>query len=289
MKIDATPVKEYNRIKVEPVTGTIGAEVRGVDLRLIDDEIIAELNDAWLVHKVLFFRDQDLTREQHIEYGRAFGQLEVHPILPSPDGYPEIVMLTSSPENFQAAEYWHSDVTFSPTPPKGSILMGRELPPYGGDTTWANMELAYELLPDQTKELLEGATAVHSFVKPFGSTISPAEREERRRLHPDQTHPVVRTHPETGARSLFVNRIFTISMNVPGSMDVAGLDEEASRKLRHDLYAQAQIPELQCRFRWQPGSIAQWDNRCTQHYAIPDYGGFSRRMERVTLSGDAPF
>ncbi len=283
MRVDAVAIKDYNRIRVEPVTGSIGADVVGVDLRDLDDELIAELQDAWLTHKVLFFRDQSLSQAQHVAYGRALGELEVHPFVDSPDGHPEIIILESTPEAFQAAEYWHSDVTFRPAPPLGSILMGRVLPPYGGDTTWANMELAYELLPDDVKAKIDHATAVHSYIKAFGATLSDEERAAAQLEHPDQVHPVVRTHPETGAKALFVNRIFTIRIEGPS------IDPGEERALRHRLYDQARIPELQCRFRWRPGSIAQWDNRCTQHYAIPDYGGFARRMERVTLAGDRPF
>ena len=283
MRIDAVTVNDYNRIRVEPVTGSIGAEILGIDLREFDDEIIAELRDAWMRHKVLFFRDQDLTHRQHVDYGRAFGELEVHPFLPSPEGHPEIVVLESTPDAFEAAEYWHSDVTWRAEPSLGSILLGRSVPPYGGDTSWANMELAYELLSDEVKELLDGATAVHSYIKPFGPRLSPEEREQKRLENPDQVHPVVRTHPETGAKSLYVNQFFTLSLSIDG------MAEAEARTLRHQLYAQARIPEIQCRFRWRPGSVAQWDNRCTQHYAIPDYGGFSRRVERVTVAGDRPF
>jgi taurine dioxygenase len=283
VRIDAAQVKDYNRIRVEPVTGSIGAEVIDIDLRQIDGEIVDELHDAWMAHKVLFFRDQELTHQQHVDYGRAFGELEVHPFIPAPDGHPEIVVLESTPDAFEAAEFWHNDVTFRPTPPMGSILLGRVVPPYGGDTSWANMELAYDLLPDDLKELLEGATAAHSYIKAFGRGLSDEQKAAKQLENPDQTHPVVRTHPVTGAKSLFINRSFTLSMHVDG------LDEEQSRTLRHRLYDQARIPEIQCRFRWRPGSIAQWDNRCTQHYAIPDYGGFSRRVERVTLAGDRPF
>ncbi len=283
MRIEATTVADYDRIRVEPITGAIGAEVSGVDLRELDDELISELRRAWLDHKVLFFHGQELTQAQHVAYGRAFGELEIHPFIDAPDGHPEIVVLESTPERFEAAEFWHNDVTFRPTPPMGSILLGRRVPPYGGDTAFADMELAYELLDDRTKELLADATAVHSHVKTFGGGLSQEELAEARRENPEQTHPVVRTHPETGRKALFVNRPFTMSMQVPG------LDPDETRALRHRLYEQARIPEIQCRFRWRPGSIAQWDNRCAQHYAIPDYGGFSRRMERVTLVGDRPF
>lgn len=283
MRISAVAVKDYNRIRVEPVTGSIGADVVDIDVRDLDDEIIAELRDAWLAHKVLFFRDQELTYRQHVDYGRAFGELEVHPFVSGPEGYPEIVVLESASEAFDATAVWHSDVTFRSAPPLGSILLGRVIPHYGGDTSWANMELAYELLPDDTKALLEGATAVHSYVKAFAQGATDEEIVRIREEHPDRVHPVVRTHPETGAKSLFVNRVFTLSMDVPG------LDVEQSRALRHQLYDQAAIPEIQCRFRWREGSIAQWDNRCTQHYAVPDYGGLHRRVERVTLMGDRPY
>jgi len=282
MRIEATAVKEYNRIRVEPIAGSIGAEIVGIDLREIDAEIIDEIQDAWLAHKVLFFRDQDLTHQQHVDYGHALGEPEIHPFVASPEGHPEIVVLESTPDKFSAAEFWHSDVTFSPSPPLGSILLGRVIPPYGGDTSWANMELAYELLDDDTKAIIDDATAVHSYVKAFGGGLSPAERERRQAEHPDQTHPVVRTHPVTGAKALYVNQAFTLRL------DGVDLEPGAERTLRHRLYAQARIPELQCRFRWRAGSIAQWDNRCTQHYAIPDYGGFHRRVERVTLTGTPP-
>jgi taurine dioxygenase len=280
MRVDAVTPGDYNRIRVSPVTGSIGAEVSEVDLRDLDDEIIAEIQDAWLAHKVLFFRDQQLDHAQHVAYGRALGELEIHPFVRSIEDHPEIIVLESTPERFSAAEYWHSDVTFRECPPLGSVLFGRVIPDFGGDTCWANMELAYEMLPDDIKEQLDGAYAVHSYVKTFGTGLTDAERAAALEKYPDQKHPVVRTHPVTGAKSLFVNRVFT--------MTIDGMSGEESRALRHRLYEQATVPELQCRFRWRPGSIAQWDNRCTQHYAIPDYGGFHRRVERVTLAGDRP-
>lgn len=280
MRIDATTVRDFNRIHVHPLTGSIGAEVAGVDLRELDDELIAELRQAWLDHKVLFFRDQDLTQEQHIAYGRALGELEVHPFSPQADGHPEILVLESTPDRFEAAETWHTDVTFRECPPLGSILLGRIVPPYGGDTCWANMELAYELLPDDVKEEIDGAYAVHSYVKAFGRGMTDEARAEASAKYPDQKHPLVRTHPETGRKSLFMARPFMITID--------GMTPDESRSLRYRLYEQSTIPEIQCRFRWQPNSIAQWDNRCTQHYAVPDHGGHHRRMERVTLIGDRP-
>jgi len=281
MQVMSTSVKDYDRIQVEPVTGSIGAEVAGVDLRDIDDELIAELHDAWMAHKVLFFRDQDLTQAQHIAYGAAFGELEVHPFTSNVGEHPEIIVLESTPDNFAAAEVWHSDVTFREAPPTGSVLYGRIIPPWGGDTCWANMELAYEMLEDDVKAEIEDRVAIHSFVKTFGRNMSDQERTRMAEDYPDQKHPIVRTHPVTGAKSLFINRNFTIGID--------GMTADESRPLRRLLCAQAQIPEVQCRFRWQPGSIAQWDNRCTQHYAVPDHGGQHRRVERVTLVGERPF
>jgi taurine dioxygenase len=281
MRITATGVACYNRISVTPVTGSIGAEVEQVDLRDLDDEIIAELHDAWMEHKVLFFRDQELDRAQHVAYGRAFGELEIHPFTPQADGHPEILVLESTPEKFQAAESWHSDVTFRECPPDGSVLLGRIVPEWGGDTVWANMEMAYERLPDDTKERIRGRYAVHSYVKAFGRVMTDEQRSKALEEFPDQKHPIVRTHPVTGKKGLFINRVFTLTID--------GMTPEESRPLRRRLYEQASLPELQVRFRWRPGSLAQWDNRITQHYAVPDHGGQIRRMERVTLVGERPF
>ncbi len=280
MRVDAIAVGDYNRIRVRPATGTIGAEIDQVDLRNLDDETVAELQHAWMQHKVLFFHGQELSRGDHVAYVRNFGELEIHPFVPHVEGHPEMLVLNSTPDSFQAAETWHSDVTFRECPPTGSVLRGRVVPEWGGDTCFANMELAYELLSDEVKAEIDGAYAVHSYTKAFGRTMSEAELADAAEKFPDQKHPVVRTHPVTGAKSLFVNQIFTLRID--------GIDPARSRSLLWDLYAQAKLPEVQCRFRWSEGSIAQWDNRCTQHYAVPDHGGTHRRMERVTLIGDRP-
>ena len=281
MRVDAVAIGDYNRIGVEPLTGSIGAEITNVDLRELDDELITELHQAWMDHKVLFFRDQPLSHAQHVAYGSSFAPLDIHPFLPRVEEHPEVLIFESSPEAFSAAETWHSDVSFSATPPLGSVLIGRTIPSYGGDTMWANMELAYEMLSDSIKEQIDDAYAVHSYVKAFGRNMTPAEQEAAREEHPDQKHPVVRTHPVTGNKILYINAPFVLTID--------GMTPDESRSLRRTLFDQARIPEIQCRFRWQPNSIAQWDNRCTQHYAVPDYGGHFRRMERVTLTGDRPF
>jgi taurine dioxygenase len=280
MPVVAQEAKQYTHIAVAPLTGALGAEVSGVQLRDIDDEVKAELHDAWLEHKVLFFRDQELTRDEHVAYGRRWGSLEQHPFTKNESEHPEIVVLESTPERFYAAEAWHSDVTWRECPSLGSILRGVVVPSVGGDTCWSNMELAYEQLPDKIKEQIEGKQAVHSFVKVFGGRLSEEEREQKRQEFPDQLHPVVRTHPETGRRSLYVNAPFT--------MHIVDMEPDESERVLDILYRQASVPQFQCRFRWAPGSVAQWDNRCTQHYAVPDFAGQHRRMERVTVEGDRP-
>ncbi|NKB98500.1 MAG: taurine dioxygenase [Pseudomonadales bacterium] len=271
---------DYATLRVTPLTGGIGAEVTGVDLRGLSDELIADLKQAWLDYKVLFFREQDLSKAQHVAYGRALGELEIHPFTENDGEFPEIIVLHSKPDNFFAAQTWHSDVTFRECPPLGSILYGRIIPEWGGDTCFANMELAYDLLSDNLKAEIDGLNAVHSMAKTFARNMTEAQKEKAFAKYPDQVHPIVRTHPETGKRSLYANINFT--------MRLENRSEEESASLLRKLYEQAKLPEVQCRFHWGPGSIAQWDNRCTQHYAVPDYVGAERRVERVTLIGDRP-
>lgn len=280
VRVDTVGVADYDRIRVEPITGSIGAEISNVDLRDLDDEILGEIQDAWMAHKVLFFHDQDLTQQQHVDYASWFGELEIHPFIKNVETHPEIIVLESTPESFSAAETWHSDVTFRESPPLGSVLIGRKVPKWGGDTCFANMTLAYEMLSDAVREQIDGMYAIHSYAKAFGKGVPAEEVEQMRKKFPDQKHPLVRTHPVTGQKSLFMARNFMLTID--------GMTPDESRSLRHRLYEQSQIPELQCRFRWRQNSIAQWDNRCTQHYAVPDHGGSHRRVERVTLVGDRP-
>lgn len=272
----------WQHFDVVPLGSTIGGELRGIDItRPLPDEAVAEIRRALNEYKVIFFRDQPMDAASQVAFARRFGELEVHPFIPSPEGFPEIVLLESTPDKQVAAEIWHSDVTWRVEPSLGSILFGRRIPPYGGDTVWADMELAYELLDDATKEQLEGRTAAHSFVKTFARHKSAEEVAALLERYPEAHHPVVRTHPETGRRCLYVNRNFTERID--------DMEPQESDALLRRLYRQAEVPQLQCRFRWRPDSIAQWDNRCTQHYAVPDYGGFSRLVERVTICGDKPF
>lgn len=268
-------------LELEPLTTTIGAEVHGVKLAdELDDDVIAEIRAALLQWKVLFFRGQhELDRTTHIAFGRRFGELEIHPITPKDQAEPEVFVLPAGGA-FRAPDTWHSDVTWRPQPSMGSILRAVRLPPLGGDTLWANMARAYEILDDETKELIADLRATHDYASAFGRG-QPAEVQDRMRAeHPTVDHPIVRTHDETGEKAIYVNRAFTRS--------VIGMDEDEGSRLLNRLYATATIPDVQCRFRWQPGSVAFWDNRATQHIVSNDFLPAKRVMERVTVVGNTP-
>jgi taurine dioxygenase len=269
-------------IEVEPLTATIGAEIGGVDLADdLADDVIDELRDALLDWKVIFFRDQHrLERTSHIAFGRRFGELEVHPLTPAGQEQPEVFVIPAGGK-FRAPDNWHSDVTWRPEPSLGSILRAIELPPLGGDTLWADMGKAYDLLDDDTKERIDGRTATHDYASAFGRGSPPEVQEKMRAEHPTAEHPIVRTHPETGRKTLYVNRAFTRS--------IVGLDDVESRSLLERLYRQSTIVDVQCRFRWRPGSVAFWDNRATQHVVSNDFLPAKRIMERVTIVGDKPY
>ncbi|MFI4975670.1 MAG: TauD/TfdA dioxygenase family protein [Caulobacterales bacterium] len=277
---------QVERLTLAPLTPSIGAEVAGVDLGEPQDATtIAGLRRALLDWKVLFFRDQDITTEQHLAFARNFGELEVHPFAPSKPGYPEVLAITHDRDHPGRENTWHSDVTWREAPSLGSILRAVEIPPVGGDTLFADMYAAYEGLDDELKTTVEGRFALHDFA-PFRAGLrrqgkSEAEIEEFNTAYPAVEHPVVRTHPESGRRGLYVNAAFT--------QHIVGMDRAESDALLKRLYAQASIPEYQCRFRWQPNSIAFWDNRASQHYAASDYWPAVRRVERVTIVGDRPY
>jgi taurine dioxygenase len=272
-------------LTVAPLTPTIGAEVAGVDLaEPLDAATVAALRQALLDWKVLFFRDQPITTEQHLAFARNFGELEVHPFAPPKPGYPEVMALTHDREHPGRENTWHSDVTWRIEPSLGSILRAIEVPPVGGDTLFADMYAAYEGLTDEIKEEIDGRVALHDFA-PFRNGLrrqgkSEAEIEEFDRAYPAPEHPVVRTHPETGRKAIYVNAPFT--------QHIVGMDKDRSDALLKHLYRQAQVPEYQCRFRWSENAIAFWDNRASQHYAASDYWPAVRRMERVTVVGDRP-
>jgi taurine dioxygenase len=259
-------VNNNNRFQVRPMSGALGAEVRGVPLAKLTKADYEAVRELFLEHLVLFFPDAaGLSPEAHKEFGRWFGELEVHPFLPKLPGHDELVVLDS--ELGAKADVWHTDVTFSATPPIASILQLVECPSAGGDTMWSNQYLAYEAVSEPVRDMLTGLTAVHVFEHPGTSYRNEAE------------HPVVRTHPQTGRRSLYVNRLFTrrIPQLAPAESDVL---------LRY-LFELSESPQRVCRYHWEPGAIAMWDNRATQHYAVNDYT--SRRVGwRVTILGDKP-
>lgn len=275
-------------ISISPSTPTIGAEIGGLDLdRPLSAEEGELLRAAWLRFKVIFFRDQDISHESHVRLGRFFGELEGHPVIPSVEGYPEIlriegvegVQLTAETlAPFQAYNKWHTDVTFRQRPSITSILRARVLPPLGGDTMWADTAAAYAGLPQAVKDRIEGLEAEHDIVRSFGGRVSEEKRAQLARDFPPVRHPVVRTHPETGEKILYVNYTFTSR--------IIGLPEEESDSLLRLLFDRIKVPEYQVRFRWTPNAIGIWDNRSTQHYAVGDYWPAHRVLERVTVSGD---
>jgi taurine dioxygenase len=272
----------YERIRVEPVAGALGAEVAGVELRKpLDAETIAELRRAWLEHQVLFFRDQPLTVDEHKAFARRFGELHVHPVLQqmAAQGHPEIVVLESDARRPVVADAWHSDVTFEREPPLGSILRAVAVPEAGGDTMWASMTAAYDALSQPMQQALSGLRAVHSGAG--FRRIAKQNQAETLAQNETTTHPVIRTHPETGRKGIFVNSTFTKSID--------GMKPRESRALLDFLFEHVTSPEFSCRFRWRKDSIAMWDNRCTQHRVVADNLPAYRRMERVTLIGDRPF
>ena len=264
---------------VMPLTPTIGAELLEIDLaQPLDDAALAAIRAALLEWKVVFFRDQDITTDEHL------GDLEVHPFAPQKPDYPEVLAITHDKDSKGRENVWHSDVTWRECPSLGSVLRAIELPEVGGDTLFSDMYAAYDNLPDRVKEKIDGAVAVHDFAH-FRNMMrkrgkSEAEIEEMNRKFPMVEHPVVRTHPETGRKGIYVNAAFT--------QRIIGMEKAASDAMLAFLYAQAATPEYQCRFRWRKNSIAFWDNRACQHYAVSDYWPAVRRMERVTIIGDRP-
>ncbi|MXP21449.1 taurine dioxygenase [Gordonia sp. HNM0687] len=280
---------------VERLTCTIGAEITGADLGEIatDDALFADLRALLLEHKVLYFRDQNLTRSQHVALAERFGPLEDHPVAGSDPDHPGLVRiykdLDSPPEHFENA--YHCDATWRENPPMGAILRCVESPAVGGDTIWVNMAEAYRRLPASVKERIAGLRARHSIEASFGARMPVEQREALHTRFPDAEHPVVRTHPETGEQILFVNSFATHLVNYHTADNVRfGIDyAPGAANLLHYLISQAAIPEYQVRWRWTPNSVAIWDNRSTQHYAVQDYWPAVRKMERAGIVGDRPF
>ncbi len=276
--------RTYRHIEVQPVAGSLGAEIRGVNVAAtLADAIVLEIRQALLDHLVIFFRDQKLAPREQLAFAQRFGEPMEYPQL---KGLPECPMITPvlklEHEQINFGGVWHSDTTYLAQPPMASMLYALEIPPYGGDTIFANQYAAYETLSEGLRKVLDGLTAVNTSTKADASKT----REERLKSAGTEMkvlsgqHPVVRTHPETGRRALYVN--------IGHTSHFKGWTEEESRPLLEHLWRHQVKPEFTCRFQWQPGSIAFWDNRCAQHNAVNDYAGFRRLMHRVTLAGDTP-
>jgi taurine dioxygenase len=275
---------DFASIKVKKVAGGAGAEIHNVDLRALDDTTVAEIRKVFLDHGVVFFRDQELTPQEFLDFSGRFGKPVEYPFVKGIEGYPEIIqVLKRESEKVNFGGVWHSDTTYLDEPPLGTILMARELPPCGGDTMWSNQYAAYEALSDGLKKTLNGLLCCQSSAKANASNT----REDRvKDLGKDDVkdyvvyHPVVRTHPETGRKALFCNVAHTTHFE--------GWTQEESEPLLQFLFQHQIKPEFTCRFKWELGSIAFWDNRCVQHYPINDYHGYKRLMHRITLAGDRP-
>lgn len=287
--VDAHAAVAQPAFTVEKIAPAIGAEIGQIDLRApLDDDTVAALRKALVDHKVLVFRDQDITPAQHVALARRFGELEVHPTFPHHAEHPELVLLGGDEKRPAMENGYHTDVSWREIPSMASMLRCVQCPPIGGDTVWVNMALAYERLPAQRKAQIEGLMAVHDILPAFGDKMTP----EQRKQFPPATHPVVRTHPESGEKILYVNGAFvTHFANFRASNPVRGAYESQSEKqdLMDYLLRQPAILEYQMRLRWRPNTIAFWDNRATQHYAIQDYFPAVRRMMRATIIGDRPF
>lgn len=275
-------------VEVIPTGPLLGAEISGIDLRHpLPTADIAAIRAALLKHKVLFFRDQDISHVDHVRFGRYFGELEGHPVTATVAGFPEILFIEAadgmkiSDALFpiaRPANKWHTDVTFRSKPSMGGILRMRKLPPYGGDTIFADTAAIYADLPTEVKTKIDPLDAEHDIIRSYGYRVTPEKAEQLRRDYPPRAHPVVRRHPETGEKHLFVNHVFTSR--------ILGLPEDEAERLLGYLLDRVKAPEYQMRFRWSENAIAFWDNRATQHYGVLDYWPHERIVERVTVMGD---
>lgn len=274
-------------LHITPLSFALGAQIGGIDLsRDLTCEQHRQIEQALLEHHVLFFRDQPLTPAQQARFAAKFGDLHIHPIYPNVPDQPHVLILDTAVTDVRDNAVWHTDVTFLPTPAMGAVLSAKTLPAYGGDTLWASGIAAYEALSEPLKRLLDGLSATHDFTRSFplerfGNTPQDLARwEEARRKNPPLSHPVIRTHPVSGRKSLFVNEGFTTRIN-----ELEASESEAILKL---LFSHATRPEFTIRWRWQEHDVAFWDNRSTQHYAVDDYRPQRRVMHRATILGDVP-
>ena len=274
---------ERGGVIVTRVGVNLGAEIGGVDLRQpLSDQAFAAIQDALVENELIIFRDQQITSDNLIDFGRRFGELTVHPFSPHDEKAPILIKFRNDETNAPfGTDVWHSDETFRAQPPMATILCAKEVPAVGGDTMFASMSAAFDGLSSRMKEFISGLEAIHD-LKPFRTLFGNTEDDRRKLQHfelmyPPQVHPVVRVHPVSGRKVLFVNPQFTVA--------IKDMDERESRVLLDTLFYQALIPEYQFRHRWAPHTIAMWDNRSTQHYAVNDYYPQRRFMERVTVAG----
>jgi taurine dioxygenase len=291
-------VASYRRIEVKPIAGALGAEIGAVDLGALDDETFDEIHAAWLEHLVVFFRRQAITPEQQLAFAKRFGDIHYHPFMRGMDEHPEILEIIKEEGDTKAfGEVWHTDQAFNPKPAKATILYAKETPDAGGDTMFTNLYLAYETLSDPMKTMIAGVktwnvgdrktlarngpmASAPRAGRYVGNQKMAAKVRDPGDVPTEAAHPLVRTHPETGRKALYIS-------NHTQTLD--GFNRPEARPILDFLMAHAVQPEFTCRFRWEPGSLAIWDNRCTQHRALNDYHGKRRRMHRITIAGDAPF
>ncbi|GHD27365.1 taurine dioxygenase [Parahalioglobus pacificus] len=273
-------------LDITPLAGALGAEIRGIDLsQALNDDTVRKLRKLLNEYQVIFFREQAISPQQQTDLAQCFGPLQQHPAYDTVAGHPAVTILESSAEKPSKIEQWHSDMTFREHPPLGTVLKAVECPARGGDTLWASMTAAYDALSAPMQSFLGGLIAVHDFSHGFRESL--AEPGGRERLadavatNPPVRHPVIRTHPETGKKVIFVNALFTTH--------IEGLRRSESDALLQFLFQHIQTPEFSVRFNWRPGSIAIWDNRSTQHKPVNDYFPAYRRMERITIDGDKPY
>ncbi len=287
----------FKRIRVKPIAGALGAEIEGVDLAAIDDETFAEVHAAWLDHLVIFFRDQVMTPDQQIALSQRFGDIHLHPFMKGMDDHPEILEIIKEEGDTKSfGSVWHTDQMFNPQPAKATILYAKETPDAGGDTLFANMYLAYNALSPAMRQMCAGLktwnvgdrnklTRGDNYGSRFNARYEGNEKmsskvKEPGNLVTECAHPLVRTHPETGRKALYIGN---------HTQAIDGFSDQESRPLVEFLTTHSVQPEMTCRFAWRPGSVAIWDNRCTQHRALNDYPGKRRRMHRITIAGDTPF
>ncbi len=283
---------KYERITVKPLTGTIGAEISGADLRVLDTEAVAEIKTAFLEHCVVFFRDQPLETTELKTFASQFGPFGIEPYVKTMPDHPEVIAVVKEADETNAINFgghWHSDWSFQENPPLATILHGKEIPPYGGDTMFANSYLAYDTLSEGMKAIVDPLIAIHSARRSYGTGKSLLGNKKRKSMtiihseeaHEEMEHPLVRIHPETGRKLLFINPVYTTRLK--------GMTEKDSVEILEKLFRHAISEVFTCRFRWEKHSVAMWDNRCVMHLALNDYDGHRRELHRITIAGDRPF